>query len=124
MSTSELQLGNWKWSRYRPGITQKVGRDIALLFHERGTRRGWVVSSTPRPHFNPEKDPVPILQEAVLAPEPVWTGTGNFVTTGIRFRTVQPLVSRYIDWATRPKNSVIIHQNYDGVFNSARQGSN
>ena len=38
------------------------------------TRRGWVVSSTPRPHFTPGKDPVPILQEAGWAPGPVWTG--------------------------------------------------
>jgi hypothetical protein len=28
------------FSRYRPGVAQKVGRDIALLFHDRGTRRG------------------------------------------------------------------------------------
>jgi len=33
-----------------------------------------VVSSTPRPHFTPGKDPVPILQENVWAPGPVWTG--------------------------------------------------
>jgi len=33
-----------------------------------------VVSSTPRPHFTPGKDPVPILQEAGWAPWPVWTG--------------------------------------------------
>jgi len=33
-----------------------------------------VVSSTPRPRFTPEKDPVPILQEAGWAPGPVWTG--------------------------------------------------
>ena len=51
-----------KWSRYRPGVAQRVGRGIALLFHDRGTRRGWVVSSTPRPHLNPGKDPVPIVQ--------------------------------------------------------------
>ena len=51
-----------------------MGRGIALLFHDRGTRRGWVVSSMPRPHFTPGKDPVPILQEAVWAPGPVWTG--------------------------------------------------
>ena len=63
-----------KWSRYRPGVAQRVGRGIALLFHDRGTRRGWVVSSTPRPHFTPGKDPVPILQEAGWAPGPVWTG--------------------------------------------------
>ena len=29
-----------KFSRYRPCVAQKVGRRIALLFHDRGTRRG------------------------------------------------------------------------------------
>ena len=29
-----------KCSRYRPGVAQRVGRGIALLFHDRGTRRG------------------------------------------------------------------------------------
>ena len=51
-----------------------VGRGIALLFHDRGTRRGWVVSSTPRPHYTPGKDPIPILQETGWAPGLVWTG--------------------------------------------------
>ena len=51
-----------KWSRYRPGVAQRVGRGIALLLHGRGTRTGWVVSSTPRPHFAPGKDLIPILQ--------------------------------------------------------------
>ena len=63
-----------KCSRYRPGVAQRVGRGIALLFHDRGTRRGWVVSSTHWPHFTPGKDPVLILQEAGWAPGPVWTG--------------------------------------------------
>ena len=63
-----------KWSRYRPGVTQRVGTVITLLFHDRGTRRGWVVSSTPRPHFTPGKDQAPILQEAGCAPGRVWTG--------------------------------------------------
>jgi len=63
-----------KWSRYRPGVAQRVGRGIALLFHDRGTRREWVVSSTPRPHFTSGKDPVPIVQEAGWARGPVWTG--------------------------------------------------
>jgi len=63
-----------KLFRYRPGVAQRVGRDIALLFHDRSTRRGWVVSSKPRPHFIPGKDPEPILQEVVWAPRSVWTG--------------------------------------------------
>ena len=50
------------WSHYRPGVAQRVDRGIALLFHDRGTRRGWVVSSTP------------IVQEAGWALGPVWTG--------------------------------------------------
>jgi len=29
-----------KCSRYRPSVAQRVGRDITLLFHDRGTRRG------------------------------------------------------------------------------------
>jgi len=63
-----------KWSCYRPSVAQRVGRGITILFHDRGTRRGWVISSTPRPHFSPGKDPVPILQEAWWAPGLVWTG--------------------------------------------------
>ena len=63
-----------KWSRYRPGVAQRVGRSKALLFHDRGTRREWVVSSTPRPHFTLGKDPIPILQEARWAPRAVWMG--------------------------------------------------
>ena len=56
------------------GVAQRVDRGIALLFHDRDTRRGWVVSSTAWPHFTPGKDPVPILQEAGWAPGSVWTG--------------------------------------------------
>ena len=63
-----------KWSHYRPGVAQRVVRGIALLFHDCGTRRGWVVSSMPRPHFASGKDQVPIIQEAGWAPGPVWTG--------------------------------------------------
>ena len=55
-------------------MAQRVGTVTALLFHDRGTRRGRVVSSTPRQHFTPGKDPVPIVQEAGWVPEPVWTG--------------------------------------------------
>jgi len=47
-------------------VAQRVGRGIALLFHDRSTRRD--------EHFTPGKDPVPVLQEAGWAPGPVWTG--------------------------------------------------
>jgi len=64
-------------------VAQRVGSGIALLFHHHGTRRGWVVSSTPQPYFTPERDPVPIVQEAGWAPGPVWTGRKSR-PTGIR----------------------------------------
>ena len=63
-----------KFFHYRPGVAQRVSRGIALLFHDRSTRTGWVVSSTHQLHFTPRKDPVPIVQEAGWAPGPVWTG--------------------------------------------------
>ena len=73
MST-QMQSTNIKWSRYKPVVAQRVGRGIALLFLDRGTRRVWVVSSTPRPHFTSGKDPLPNLQEAGWVSGPVWTG--------------------------------------------------
>jgi len=66
----------WKSNviRLQAVVAQRVGRGNAILFYDRGTRRGWMVSSTPRPHFTPGKDPVPILQEDGWAAGPVWTG--------------------------------------------------
>jgi hypothetical protein len=65
-------------------VAQRVGRGVALLFHDHGTRRGWGVSVTPRPYFTPGKDPVPIVQEAGWAPGPVWTRAENLASTGNR----------------------------------------
>ena len=53
------------------------GKALPLLDH--GTRRGWVVSVTPRPLFTPRKDPVPIVQEAGWS-----SGAENLAPTGIR----------------------------------------
>ena len=64
-------------------MTQRVGRGIALFFHDHVTRRGWMVISTPRPYFTPGKDPVPIVQGAGWARGPIWTG-GKSRPTGIR----------------------------------------
>jgi len=92
-----------KWSRYRPGVAERLGRGIALLYHDRGTRRDWVVSSTLRPHFTPGKDLVPILQEAGWAPGPVWMGGKSRPhRDSIPYRPV--VVSRYTDCAIRPTN--------------------
>ena len=81
-----------------------MGRGIALLFHDRSARRGWVVSSTPRPHFTPGKDPVSISQEAGWAPGPVWTG-GKSRLHRDSILDLQPVVNRYTDWDTRPTHT-------------------
>jgi len=44
---------------------------VSATFHDRG-------------RFTPEKDPVPIVQEAGWAPVPVWIGAENLAPTGIR----------------------------------------
>jgi hypothetical protein len=52
----------------------------------------------------PPENPVPIVQEVGWAAGPVWTAAENLAPTGIRSRTVQPIASRYTDYATRPTN--------------------
>jgi hypothetical protein len=38
-------------THYRPELAYRVGRGIALLFLDLGARRGWVVSTMPRPLY-------------------------------------------------------------------------
>jgi hypothetical protein len=64
-------------------LAWRVDRGRALSFLDLGARRGWVVSTTPRPLY-PGKDPVPIVQEAGWAPGPVWTCAKTLAPTGIR----------------------------------------
>ena len=72
--------------RFCTGRTAHRGSTvIALLFLDRGTRRGWGISVTLRPLFTPGKDSLPIVQEAGWAPGPVWTVAENLAPTGIRF---------------------------------------
>jgi hypothetical protein len=65
----------------------KIRRMGAELSHaHRRTDMTLIVAfrnATPRPLY-PEKDPVPIVWEAVLAPGPVWTGAENLAYIGIR----------------------------------------
>ena len=90
-----------KWSPYRTDVAQRVGRGIVLLFHDRGTGRGWVVSSTPRLHFTPGKTWYPFYRR-LGGPQGRSGQAENLIPTGIRSQTIQPIVSRYTDWATWP----------------------
>jgi len=81
--TEKVKKVKVKWCRYRLGVAQKVGRGIALLFHDRGTRRGWVVSCT----LPPGKIWYSFYRR--LGGPQVRSGrTENLVPTGIRSRTV------------------------------------
>ena len=55
-------------------MAQRVGRGIALLFHDPGTRKR--VSGQPHAlaAIYPRRDPLIIVQEAMWAPGQVWTG--------------------------------------------------
>ena len=57
-----------KWSRYRPGVAQRMGRGIALLFHDRGTRRGSVVSVTAPAALYPGERPGTNCTEGWVGP--------------------------------------------------------
>jgi hypothetical protein len=82
-----------------------VSGGIAQLFLNLGTRRGCVVSITPG-RFTPGKDPVPIVQEAGWAPEPVWISAENLTPPGLDPRTFQPVASRSTDYAIPAPSSI------------------
>jgi hypothetical protein len=69
---------------------------------------GRAVNFTPRSRFNPaEGPPVPIVQEAGWAPEPVWTQRLEEKSyrlcrvSNLDRPVVQPVARHYTDWATR-----------------------
>ena len=70
---------------------------IAQLFLNLGTKRGACGQHHAPAFFTPGKDPVPIVQKAGWAPEPVWIGAENLAPPGFDPRTFQPVVSRYTD---------------------------
>jgi len=83
-----------KWSRYRR-------RGIALLFHDRSTRRGEWSAARSGHTLPPGKTQYPFYRRLGGPQGRSWRAE-NLVPTGIRSRTIQPVVSRYTDWATRP----------------------
>ena len=54
-------------------MAQRVGRGIAVLFHDAALEGGEWSAARPDCILPPGKDPVPILQEAGWARGPVWT---------------------------------------------------
>ena len=88
------------------GSTAHTGsRGIALRFLDHGTRMGWGVSVMTRPLFTPWKDPVPIVHEAG-GPQG-WSAQVRKILPppGFDPRTIQPVASRYTNYATQPTSA-------------------
>ena len=104
-----------KWSRYRPGVPQRVGRGIALLFHDRGTRR-WVSGQQHAPAaLYPRERPGTHFTGGWVGPRAGLDERKSLVPTGTRSRTVKPLVSCYTDWATGPTHQLIALNKWGSV---------
>ena len=86
--------------KFFPLQAQRVGRGIALLFHDRGTRRGEWSAARPGRTLLPGKTRYPFYRR-LGGPQGRSGRAENLVPTGIRSRTVQPVVSRHTDRATR-----------------------
>ena len=79
-----------KWSRYRSSVAQKVGRGIALLFQDRGTRRGESSAARPGRTLPPGKTRYPLYRR--MGGLQGRSGRAeNLVPSAIRFRTIQPV---------------------------------
>jgi hypothetical protein len=68
-----------------------------------------VVSITPRLPLPPRKYPVPIVQEAGWASEPVWIGAENLAPPEFDPRTFQPVASRYTDYVIPAPEVIYIY---------------
>ena len=77
-------------------MAQRVGRVIALLFHDRGTRRGEWSAARPGRNLPPGKARYPLYRRLG---EPLGrSGRAEILAPpGFDPRTVQPVVSRYTD---------------------------
>ena len=87
-----------------------VSRGIALLFLGPRYWMGWGVSPTPRPPLPSGKTRYPFYRRLV-GPQGRFGRAENIVPTGIRSKTVQPVVSRYTDWLPAPHTAtpVVLH---------------
>ena len=96
-----VHLKKVKWSRNRPGVVQRVDRGTALLFHDRGTRRGEWSAARLGCTLPPGKTQYPFYR-MLGGPQGQSRWVENLVPTMIWSQTIQPVVSCCTDWATQP----------------------
>jgi len=92
----QLLFQKVKCSRYRPGVAQRVGRGIAVLFHDRSTRRGELSAARGSRTLPLGKTRYPFYRR-LGGPQGRSGRAENLIPIGIQSRTVQPIVSRYTD---------------------------
>ena len=77
-----------------PIVGQRVGTGIALLFHDRGTRRVEWSAARPGHNLPPGKPRYPLYRR-LGGPQGRSGRAENLASLGFDPRTVQPVVSRY-----------------------------
>jgi len=93
-----------KWSRYRPGVAHMVGRGIAILFHDRGTRRGeWSAARSGR--TLPRERPGTHFTGGWVGPRSGLDGRKISCPPGFDPGPSSPWLNRYTDWATGPTHT-------------------
>jgi len=78
-------------------VAQRVGRGIALLFHDSAALEGGELSAARPSRTLPPGKTRYAFYRRLGAPQGRSGRAENLVRTGIRSRTVQPVVSRYTD---------------------------
>src|SRR5215469_4623858 len=91
-----LDAGKGKVNPYTGLVALRGSRGIALLILNLSTRRGWVVSTTPRPLY-PRERPGTHCRGGWVGPRDGLDMSENSRPTGIRSQIVQLVVSRYTD---------------------------
>ena len=96
-----IMIKKVKWSCYTLGVAQGLGRVIALVFITAALEGGeWSAARVGRT-LPSRKTRYPFYGR--LGGPQGRSGRAEYLfSTGIRSRTIQPVVSRYTDWATRP----------------------
>ena len=89
---------------------------IALLYHDHGTRRGEGSASRPGRSLPPEKTRYPLYRRLGGPQGRSGHVRKNSPPPGFDPRTVQPVASRYTDWATRPTSVYIVVINCSNIL--------
>ena len=88
-------------------MAQRVDGGIALLFHDRGIRRGSWSAARPGRTLPPGKTRCPFYRR-LGGPQGRSGRAENLVLTGIRSRTVQPVAQSLYRLSTRPTVLVVV----------------